>query len=231
MKNVNYTYEQKEVAYNYFKEKKDQGLLIDGFKDAFLSHRQQWDDLQKLLNEGGTNNFLHDDVKGLVRCLDKSGYLGGLSDGQTFKERDCLLQLKRENQREFGNPDGVQGILENISEWSGKANSPLDDYYRTMGWQARSLDYRRRKGWICELCLKDHSSSHHTLHTHHRTYKLADGSSAIGNETDRELMALCDSPCHKMADVARMIREGNFSPIAVKTLELFELGRLAVNKP
>jgi hypothetical protein len=221
MKTQTYNTEEMEVAYSYFRSKFLRGTLKEGFKDDFLSHREQWDSLQELVNSSG-RNMLHDDIKGLVRYMDKGGYLGGLMGGETFEERNKIVETKKHNLKEFGCANGIEGIESEMESWADKSNSPLADYYNTPGWQQRSLDYRRSKKWVCELCLKDHSESHHTLHTHHRTYKLIDGSSAIHRETERELMALCDKPCHVMADVARMVRDGKYlADNVAKTMDLF----------
>jgi len=208
------------MTYNYFLSRKTAGDLGDGWKDAFLSDRVKYDDLQRMLNADG-HNMVHDEIKDIVRYMDKGGYLGGIAVSETYDIRHESVLTKKRNLSDYGNPNGIEGICADIANWSEKSNSPLEEYYKTCGWQARSTAFRKSKNWICELCLKDHSNSKHRLHTHHRTYKLTDGSCALYRETDRELMALCDEPCHKMADIARLIREGKHKWEIAETLEMF----------
>ena len=214
---------QKRVGYNYFRGLHLRGLLTAGFKDDFLQDREQWDDLQKeLISEGF--NMLHDDVKGLVTNLDKGGYLGGVVKGASFKDQHEQIEKRKANLKKYGHNLGIEGISSDLCSWAEKSNSPLKKYYQDPGWTARSLAYRASVGWTCELCLKDHSGTRHRLHAHHLTYTLKDGSSAIYNETDRELMALCDEPCHVLADIVRMIRGSKLSwPGSAEALSLFEI--------
>ncbi len=212
--------DQKRVTYDYFLNRHFNGDLEDGWKDKFIYRREEWDELQRVLAEG-EHTLCHDEVKKLVIEMDKAGYLGGISLGQVFDDRNNIVETRARNNAEFGHPDGVRGI-ENLSEvWAEKANSPLADYYKTPGWIQRSTDFRAGKNWTCELCLRDHNRTRHLLHAHHRTYILADGSSALYRETDRELMALCASPCHQMADIARMVRVGKYVWNVAETGNLF----------
>jgi hypothetical protein len=215
-----YTEAQKRITYEYFIQRKLQDDLEDGWKDAFLSDRVKYDDLQRMLNADG-HNMVHDEIKNIVRYMDKGGYLGGIAVLETYDARHESVLIRKRNLAEYGNPNGIDGIKSDIQSWAEKANSPLDEYYQTPGWQARSIAFRKSRNWTCELCLKDHTNSKHKLHTHHRTYKLADGTCCLHRETDRELMALCEEPCHKMADIARMVREGKHKWQIEETMSLF----------
>jgi hypothetical protein len=212
--------DQKRIAYNHFLTRAKFDDLRPGWKDSFLCDRVEYDALQKDLNLRG-HNMCHDEIKDLILKMDKAGYLGGISTLESYDERNALVEQRKTNFIEFGNPGGVESIIEETELWASKANSPLNDYYQTQGWQARSWEFRKAKNWTCELCLADHSKTKHLLHTHHRTYKLIDGSCALYCETERELMALCASPCHQMADIARMVREGKHEWRVAETMNLF----------
>lgn len=212
--------DQKRVAYNYFYDRQNSGDLEDGWKDKFIYRREEWDALQRTLAEDG-HALCHDEIKKLVIDMDKAGYLGGISLMETYDQRHRLVEIRSSNNSEFGHAEGIHGIRNLAKFLAEKANSPLADYYKSPGWIQRSTEFRESKNWICELCLKDHSKTRHLLHAHHRTYTLADGSSALYRETDRELMALCASPCHQMADIARMVRQGKYKWQIAETMSLF----------
>jgi hypothetical protein len=212
--------DQKRVAYDYFYHRQNNGDLEDGWKDKFIYRREEWDALQRTLAKEG-HALCHDDIKKLVIEMDKAGYLGGISLLESYDQRHRLVEVRSLNNNEFGHAEGISGIINLARFLAEKANSPLNDYYQTQGWQARSWEFRKSKNWTCELCLADHSKSKHLLHAHHRTYKLADGSCALYRETERELMALCGSPCHQMADIARMVREGKHKWQIEETMSLF----------
>jgi len=201
--------QSKRIAYNWFIEQSRNGTPV--LKDVFLYDRSLWDSMQKQLVEHGENPN-HDDVKELVRRLDKGGWLGGIAEGRTFDEQGKLIQIKQTNYKETGHGEGAEGITREIARYANcMGESRLEEYYREPHWERRSRDYRSSRGWVCELCLKQHPGGSASLVTHHLTYRFDDGSKVFFAETDRELMAVCAEPCHQLADIARYMRIGRIS--------------------
>lgn len=179
-------------------------------KDDFLSDRQLWDGLQRELFTNGFN-LQHDEVKQFVRNCDKAGYLGGRAKGFTFSEQCKFLLQKKINKEEVGDSGGVGGIQERIGGWAAAMSEKLAEYERTTWWVERSRSYRRSVKWRCELCHKNHARSPADLVSHHISYKSPDGMLVFYKETDDILLAVCKSPCHQLADIARYLRVGRLA--------------------
>lgn len=199
-----------EIIYNWFCSRPE----VE--KDDFLCDRQMWDGMQSDLFSGGFN-IQHDEIKLLVRKCDKDGYLGGRSKGFSFEDQCRFLDQKEQNRKDFGDPGGEAGIKKRISEWALAMSERLSEYERTEWWVNRSNSYRESVGWICELCHNQHERKSRSLVTHHIKYKFIDGSSVFYNETDEILLAVCDSPCHQLADIARYLRAGRISKEEIDT--------------
>jgi hypothetical protein len=201
--------ESRRVAYNWFRKRSLDNNPV--MKDVFLYDRELWDSMQKDLMSAG-ENAIHDEVKELVRRMDKGGFLGGIAEGITFDEQLAIVERRQNNYKETGHPDGVDGIAKDISKYSTcVSDAKLSEYYNEIHWQRISREYRSSKNWTCELCLKEHAVGSGSLVTHHLSYKLENGKTALYAETGRELMALCAEPCHQLADIARYIRVGRIS--------------------
>lgn len=202
----------KRVAYNWFVQQAKNGSPV--LKDVFLYDRTLWDSMSRDLVAAGENPN-HDDIKELVRRIDKAGYLGGINAGRSFDDQHGEVEAKRLNMKETGHGLGAAGIRADVTKYGEKlADAKLAEYYEEPGWQKRSREYRESKNWTCELCLAVHRPGK-TLVTHHRSYKRADGTSAIRRETDRELMAVCADTCHQLADIARYLRVGRIDSDSV----------------
>ena len=199
----------KRVAYDWFRNRSLAGRPI--MKDVFLYDRELWDSMQKDLMSVG-ENMIHDEVKELIRRMDKGGLLGGVAEGLTFDEQLAIVEIRQNNCKETGHPDGANGIAKEISKYYNcVSDAKLAEYYKELHWQRISREYRASKNWTCELCLKEHAPGSGSLVTHHLSYKLQNGATALYAETSRELMALCAEPCHQLADIARYIRVGRIS--------------------
>lgn len=199
----------KEIAYNWFLGRMMGGDPIT--KDVFLYDRVLWDSMSTQLMEIGESPT-HDDVKELVRRLDKGGYLGGIVEKRPFADQQSIVKAKADNRKETGHPDGLDGIADEIVRYSTAMDEPsLAEYYQTPHWGARSQAHREWTNWTCQLCLKNHPPNSASLVTHHRSYELKDGTKALFKETNRELMAVCFSPCHQLADIARYMRVGRIT--------------------
>lgn len=206
MKNEN---KAREIAYNWFLRKQLSGNPVA--KDVFLYDRELWDSMQGELVEAGENPN-HDEVKELVRRMDKGAWLGGIAEERTFEDQLKFLETRKRNYAECGHAGGQDGIAADVSRYSDRINPPkLAEYYAEPHWSKRTLQYRESQGWVCELCLKQHRPGSSSLVTHHKSYKLADGSPAFFRETDRELMAVCADSCHQLADIARYLRVGRIT--------------------
>jgi len=199
----------KEVAYCWFESKFKEGAPVA--KDVFLYDRELWDSMQTQLVTAGENPT-HDDVKELVRRMDKGGWLGGIAEGRTFDEQRTIIVDRQNNWRNTGHAEGTEGIAADLTRYAGAMREPkLAEYYATQHWINRSRQHRATCNWTCQLCLKRHPENSGSLVTHHRSYKKEGGECALYNESSRELMALCASPCHQLADIARYICVGRIT--------------------
>lgn len=179
-------------------------------KDHFLAHRELWDGLQLDFMRSGMN-FQHDEIKRLVAQCDKGGYIGGRVAGLSFEEQHEIVEERNRNRKETGDADGVDGVKRKIDTWAAAMSDELKEYESSPYWSERSRLYRSSVGYKCELCLRQHPIGARSLVTHHLTYRFTDGESVFYKETDDVLMAVCNSPCHQLADIARYLRAGRLT--------------------
>jgi hypothetical protein len=199
----------KQIGYEWFLHRTIAGNTVT--KDVFLYDRELWDSMQRQLVDAGENPS-HDEVKELVRRLDKGGWLGGVAVERSFEDQSRIIRTRQENYAQTGHPDGIQGIGKDVSRYAETLSEPrLAEYYLEPHWVKRSHEYRVKANWTCELCLKSHQWGSGSLVTHHLSYRLESGERAFFKETDRELMAVCKGSCHELADIARYIRVGRIT--------------------
>ena len=181
-------------------------------KDHFLSHRELWDGLQREFMNAEMN-YQHDEIKRLVAHCDKAGYLGGRSAGLLFEEQHEIVETRNRNRKETGDADGAGGVKRRIATWAEAMAEELKEYETTPWWSNRSKLYRASVKWRCELCHRQHPTGSGSLVAHHITYKFPDpdGSEVFHRETDDVLMAVCKTPCHQLADIARYLSAGRLT--------------------
>lgn len=101
-------------------------------------------------------------------------------------------QQQQDNRKAIFNTFKLEDFFETYSSFfpykpSGIADTPFSGY--TPDWPSISREYRKSKGYRCEICGVVLSSNKGLLHVHHKNGVKTDNS-------PRNLMALC-SDCHK----------------------------------
>jgi hypothetical protein len=180
-------------------------------KDEWLEDRTEWEALQKYLHGEGFQMLLHKECKGLIRSLDKSGYLtcGSLEEARAKEAK------RNHNLAAYGDPDGIDGILSRASRqaeaMNGGQSHDYREYIKGRVWADRSLQYLNVNCllgdvWFCELCGRTHSihAKPRSIQVHHLHYNDLNG-----EETDWDLLGVCEFPCHKLADICRTIVNGS----------------------
>jgi len=204
-----------QIAYEWFARQWANGNEIG--KDEFLMDRTKWDDMQTALFEGD-HSMEHDEVKSLVRNMDKRGMLGGVAASRTYWDQLDVLADRAENRKQTGHPGGEAGIIDDLGKWAGAVNGTRPEgYYEDIHWRKLSRAYRESQGWRCELCHRRHLPDSAGLVTHHIAYEFPESGEPVWwHETSEVLMAVCASPCHQLADLARYFAVGRIDPATMR---------------
>jgi len=119
-----------QIAYEWFARQWANGTQIG--KDEFLMDRTKWDDMQTALFEG-EHSMEHDEVKSLVRNMDKRGMLGGVAASRTYWDQLDVLAERAENRKQTGHPGGDAGIIDDLAKWAAAVNGTRPEgYYEDM---------------------------------------------------------------------------------------------------
>jgi len=182
----------------------------EGNKDTFLADRNQWEPLQAYIHQHCGILPTHDDVKALIRQLDKDGSLA-----QENMERLTEVKMqKKENRNEFGVPEGWDGFERRVETMhkavSKDIPSNYNAYLKGIAWRRRSRNYLDEHctfedAWVCEICGRRHRivPFARTIQVHHCDYSITNG-----KEPNEHLMACCDGVCHQIADIVRKGKSG-----------------------
>ncbi len=201
----------------------------DGSKDDFLHDRTAWEELKAACHNEIGKEFTHDETKALITTLDKSGLLGHENIDAAF----AMQEQRKANIALCGTSEGFAGFQSRVSKMQNAINKGLSqeyiDYIVGGAWRRRSLRYLNEHcllndKWVCQMCGREHEILAHdrTIQVHHNTYSRLDG-----NELDRHLLGVCETPCHKMADIARKMQSGDQTSAdindSLRTLFSFDL--------
>lgn len=178
-------------------------------KDRWLEDRNRWEELQSFIVNNGGKHLVCEEVKTIIRNLDKSAAL----TCSTVSEAEAKLKEASANQSEYG----VSGGEDQIRKFADRVASAVHrkelspEYIEYINndprWKARRDGYlnefcRVAGGWKCEMCGKVHQSKS-SLNVHHNDYSVM-----LGNEPSEHLCGVCNGMCHNFADAARRVNSG-----------------------
>lgn len=135
------------------------------------------------------------------------------SVGRQLEMSEAEKEQEKTNLKETGHRGGTQAIQSVLDKTQiAMMSEELKEYENTPDWKARSKEYRNLKEWTCELC----GAKTNGLVAHHLIYDNI----GSGNEPDEDLIAVCDFPCHQLADIARYFRVGRITQEQIERVTL-----------